>query len=478
MGNQHASRRGERGFTMIEVMIAATVLVVGVLATFQLMDTASGATARNSARLGAQGLAREITEYARATDYDKLQPLTLETALRQRPSLTGTGSPWTIRRRGTTYTVTDSVCTFDDPKDGLASTPPNNPCPAAAAVNTQVDANPDDFRRVTITLAWKVRGLATKMTQSALIVNPAGGLGPRIITFTDPGNVDQTASSLSWGSGGLTTSSAAGVHWSVDDGISQGDAVGGPTSWSFTWNLGAEKLTPLTLDGTWVPDGNYVVQVQAVDSRGVPGEARDIVVHVNRHDPAQVSNLAGGYNARFGGVVDLHWDRYAERDVLGYRVYRDGSTLVCPSSGGGYISDNNCTDASPGAAGSTHTYTVKAVDCKPLYNATCNNEGVGNDLPVTLSAGSAPAAVTTVTATIVDGLPKLTWTAVPGAQFYRIYRDSGTGLSGRYDQTITSDATYTDPHPGNSTQHTYWVTAVGSTFNESAPSPAVTSPGP
>jgi prepilin-type N-terminal cleavage/methylation domain-containing protein len=478
MGNQHASRRGERGFTMIEVMIAATVLVVGVLATFQLIDTASGATARNSARLGAQGLAREIVEYARATDYDKLQPLTLETALRQRPSLTGTASPWKITRRGVTYTVTDTVCTFDDPKDGLASTPPSNACPAAAAVNTIVDANPDDFRRVTINLSWKIRGLAAKMTQSALIVNPAGALGPRITRFDDPGNVDQTAASISWGSGTLQSSSAAGVHWNVDDGISQGDATGGPTSWAFTWQLGVPKLSPLTLDGTWVPDGNYTIQAQAVDGRGVPGEARDVVVHINRHPAAQVSGLAGGYNARFGGVVDLHWQRYGERDVVGYRVYRDGSTLVCPSSGSGYITGVTCTDANPGgSAGSSHTYTVKAVDCNPLWSATCNRDGAATDLPVTLTAGAAPLPVVAVTATIVDGLPKLSWLGVPGAQFYRIYRDTGTGLSDRYDETITSDPTYTDPHPGNTTQHTYWVTAVGSSFNESAASPPVTSPG-
>jgi hypothetical protein len=92
-------------------------------------------------------------------------------------------------------------------------------------------------------------------------------------------------------------------------------------------------------------------------------------------------------------------------------------------------------------------------------------------------AGAEPAtpmglAVTTDTA----GLPALTWTPVPDGElpirFYRIYRDAGTGLEGRYDVTITEDPTYTDPKPATS-GHTYWVTAVDSALNESSPSDPV-----
>jgi hypothetical protein len=75
----------------------------------------------------------------------------------------------------------------------------------------------------------------------------------------------------------------------------------------------------------------------------------------------------------------------------------------------------------------------------------------------------------------VDGLPVLDWPDPPagsGIRFYRIYRDTGTGLADRYDETITNDTTYTDPSPGTS-GHTYWVTAVDSNFNESAPSAPV-----
>jgi prepilin-type N-terminal cleavage/methylation domain-containing protein len=483
MGNLSASRRGERGFTLIEVLVASTVLLLAAFAAFQLIDGANATTTVNGARVGATNLTRELTEYARGTDYDQLQPSTLVDALRKNAPVAGSGpSPWTIDRRGVTYTVTASVCTYDDPKDGLAdpATPPNFPCSTSTTTTTPKDVNPDDFRRVTINLAWKVRGRAGKMTQAVLVVNPSGGLGPRITAFDQPaGDINSDGvTSVSWGAGLklTTTATAAGVHWTTDDGLRQGDASGGPTDWSFTWSLGSPKLSPLTVDGSWVLDGNYTVQAQAVDGRGVPGDSRVVTVHVNRHPPAAVAGFEGGFDAQ-RGVVDMHWNAYPERDVRGYRVYR-GSTLVCPSDGSSYTTKRVCADPTPGPVGSTQTYSLVAVDCTSLAVTMCSpREGTPTTKQITLTAGPALPAPGPITATVVDGLPKLDWPAVTGAKFYRIYRDTGTGLNDRYDETITSDPTYTDPHPGNTTQHTYWVTAVGSSFNESAASPSVTSPG-
>jgi hypothetical protein len=84
----------------------------------------------------------------------------------------------------------------------------------------------------------------------------------------------------------------------------------------------------------------------------------------------------------------------------------------------------------------------------------------------------------------VDGLPVVTWTAPSvnaGAgqrpiRFYRIYRDGGTSLNDRYDVTVNASTTWTDPNPGNSTAHKYWVSAVDDRNNESNPSNQVFSP--
>jgi hypothetical protein len=265
------------------------------------------------------------------------------------------------------------------------------------------------------------------------------------------------------------------VHWSVDDGVSGGDAGGGSSQWGFDWKLG----TPFDPSGEWVRDGSYTIQAQAFDSRGVPGEARLVTVHVNRHAPRAVTGLAGGYN-KTQGVVDMRWDRYDERDLQGYRVVRLlDNKQVCPA-GGGVQQGLSCTDRTPLLASA---YRVFAVDCTDLKATACaQRDGAGNDtLAITLVAGTAPDAPTGLTAAVIDGKPTLTWTppaTVPDGpvRFYRIYRDTGTGLDDRYDETVTRDPTYTDPKPGSTTAHKYWVTAVDQNFNESAPSAPVLAP--
>jgi fibronectin type 3 domain-containing protein len=96
---------------------------------------------------------------------------------------------------------------------------------------------------------------------------------------------------------------------------------------------------------------------------------------------------------------------------------------------------------------------------------------------VPLTSATPPSEPTNLTAATVDGLPVLTWDAPASGtvRFYRIYRDTGTGLGDRYDETITNQTTYTDPRPGSTTVHRYWVTAVGPDFQESAPSNDATS---
>lgn len=473
--------RDPSGFSLVEVLMAALILLVGAGAAFSLIDSANRSVTFNSARVGATNLARELTEFARTTDYDLLQDGQAVSALRQHASIAGTlsGSAWTIERRGVTYTVDTDVCTFDDPKDGLGAPAPDNACPTAAPVaGAPTEVNPDDFRRVTYTLSWNVRSRPGSMTQAALVVNPAGGLGPRIEEFTEP-TAQITGDQVRWGGAlplNLRSTPAASVRWSADDGVSAGDAGGGATDWGFDWDLGTEFSTT----DDWVRDGTYTLQAQAKDSRGVPGEAKLITVHVNRHPPAAVTGFTAGYNPRtgFGGpdVVDMRWNRYDERDLRGYRVIRlsDGQE-ICPVQ-----KELSCTDDDPPPLGSV--YRVVAVDCVDLKASTCDHQdGTPVDIVVPMVAVAAPDAPTGLTASVVDGKPTLSWTppaTVPNGpiQFYRIYRDTGTGLSDRYDETVTSSPSYVDPNPGSTTAHEYWVTAVDTDFNESPASAPVVSP--
>jgi hypothetical protein len=467
-------------------MIAAMIVVVGAGAAFSLIDSANRAVSSNSARIGATNLSRELSEYARGTDYDLLQPAQVVAALRKHPTIEGTinGGKWEIQRRGVTYSIAVSACTFDDPKDGFSATAPPNPCPAAAAVaGAPSEVNPDDFRKVTFDVTWTARSRSGKASQSALIVNPNGGLGPRVTDFTQL-ETQVTADSVPWGGGLniLKSTPAAAVHWTTDD-LSGGDAAGGPTNWGFTWDLG----TRFSTTAPWVHDGIYTVQAQAFDSRGVPGEAKLVTVHINRGVPGAVTGLVAGYNAP-KGVVDLRWNRYDERDLQGYVVVAhdiDGTeTQICPTTGD-LQQGVSCTDPGPLPA-TGRTYFVYAADCRDLkFSSYCIRRGTEAVTPLIKptsgDAAKAPGQPTGLTASVVDGKPTLTWTA-PAAgpngpiRFYRIYRDTGTTLADRYDETVTGAANYTDPNPGDTTAHRYWVTAVDQNFNESVPSDPVLAP--
>ena len=346
---------GQAGFTLVELMAACLVLAVGVLGSFTLLDTANKTISSNNGRVAGTNLTREIAEYARGTDYDLLTPTQVEASLRTRARIAGTGATgaWDIERRGEVYRVTPTVCVFDDPKDGLAATPPANPCtPAATAIaGAPTEINPDDFRRLTLTLAWKDRQGSHQMRQTALIVNPSGGLGPRITNFPEPAAQITSGTQVSWTGGTpVTTTPADALTWTASDGLSQGSIAGSASSsWTFNWDLGTSGTPPFVFDGT------YLVSAQAFDARGVPGETRSVSVHVNRRVAFAPPSLTAGRNVQHGGVVDLDWQRNSERDVVGYRVWRVSGlgftrTQICDDAGLSYTVKTSCTDTSPAAS--------------------------------------------------------------------------------------------------------------------------------
>ena len=181
----------ERGYTLVELLVAAFVLVVGMAGAFTLLNGANRATVTNNARMGANNLARELLEDARSVDYDQLTPSGIMPVLQAKAGVTGNPTPWIVARRGIKFTVTTNVCTFDDPKDNIAATPPANVCTPqapvpASATGLDPEAQPDDFRRVTVTVDWNTGNGNRSYKQVSLINNPSGGLGPRITQFDPP----------------------------------------------------------------------------------------------------------------------------------------------------------------------------------------------------------------------------------------------------------------------------------------------------
>ena len=470
----HAARA--HGFTLVEVMVASAILMMGLIGTFSMVDRAQKTTQANGSRTVALNLAREVLEQARSLEYTELTPATLVPQLRSRPNMAGaitSAGQWQITRRRQVITIQASVCTFDDPADGLSPVAPQNPCTAATPLTgAPVETNPDDFRRVTLTLTWLAAGQAHRMTQTAQINNPSGGTGPKITRLPDPFTLQVTTGVNIPFVVESTTSTT--VRWSMDDGVSMGDANGGPTLWGFNWNIGTVGI------GSWTVDGTYTASVQPFDSRGVPGERRAATVLLNRRVPLAPGNLAGGRSAANGGVVELEWTANPERDILGYRVYRTGSTSIksriCPPPAAGadaVVTGLACTDTDPGPQ---PLYTVVAVD-RPVIGTPSSGtrEGDASTLLVGGVPLSQPGAPLAVAAVVLNGRVTLTW--LPGVgvgaaepSFYRIYRD---GV--RVDRTVGKlPLSFTDPVALDGNVHRYTVTAVNDTFNESGHSAEVT----
>jgi Tfp pilus assembly protein PilV len=452
--------RDEDGFTLIEVMAAALVLVVGMLSILAVLQQGMQKTSLNRQRVTATNLVREITEAARTVTYASITNAQAAAALQAaKPELASTSSgSWTVKRGSTTYTVAVIACAFDDPADKIAATAPAGKC-ADNPGGTTGDPNGDDFRRITVELTWPEIGRPSRtqvVRQTTLIVNPSGGIGPRILSF--PNAADVTSGSTATFT--VTTTPSDALHWNADDGRSQGDASGGPTTWTITWSLKSANANDAVLDGT------YTVTAQALDDRGVVGDTKLATVTINRSAPRPVTNFTGGHDTRDGDWVDLQWSLNAERDITGYRVFwagpngsvgdADDQLVPCAGSVGGKLprNVNTCQHLTP-PAGATRYYIH-------AYDSSLPS-------PATVLDVSAPSARPEQPGTVsVSGLedPTLEWTAPPGPApaFYRIYRD-GTAIADRFSRT--GDLTFTDVTA--ETPHRYWVTAVDDTYNESLP---------
>lgn len=472
MPSSRPTAGAQDGFSLVEVLVASVILIVGLLGTFVLFDGANRTTEQNSARIGAANLAREVIEHARSLDYAFLTPSRIEAELRAKPGIEGNASGWIVRRRNVDYTVSARVCTFDDPKDGLAAAgqQPSDPCPTATSSSaTKPDSNPDDFRRVDVTLTWNATYQDRTATQHTLIPNPSGSLGPRVRSVSEPTVQISTGDRVDFTA---TTDSAATLRWTADDTRSGGTLTGPATSWSFTWLLG----DPATSTG--VVDGRYTVTVQALNGLGSTGAAKFASVAINRSHPSTPPGFRGGRNERYAGTVDLRWNRAPERDILGYRLYR-----VSPSGRQQIFQTETATEFTDRSAPSgTLTYELVALDREDLKNpASAIRESITPAGVVVAAPGPVPATPTGLTATTVDGSgPRLQWSQPAGGNviFFRIYRaaDDQTGrkptIDDRYAYTLTSDPAWTDPKPVAGLT-TYWVSAVDESFNESPPSDPV-----
>ena len=455
--------RRHDGFTLVEVLVAALVLVVGVLGVLGLVTQANRVTSRTKAREAAVNLGRELVEAARAVPYGDLVPTRVQGQIAAQPGLADetAGAPWEVRRRGVTYTLTATACAIDDPGDGLGDHTGVPFCADSAATGTN-DASPDDYKRVSVDVSWRDAAETRVVTQTAVINNGGSAFAPAVITLpSSPASPVLGGTSVSFTA---TTTRAEELRWYVD-GIERGVVAGPGTSFSFSWSLAG------------VVDGVYLVSASAFDRYGESGAGRTATMVVNRAAPAKPAGVVGGRNGLWGAnVVDLRWNPNPERDITAYKVFRQaGST---PADTDPIVCETTPDDRSPYActddkapAGSVRYYVRAFAPARPPATGTEPSALPGSAEALQVNeANKRPGAPLTVQLYYgADGAATLTWT--PAADLdgtisgYRIYRDDNGSWQKRYDAAGAGELSWKD-RPGSGA-HRYWITAIDDKLAES-----------
>lgn len=496
----------ERGFTLIEVLVAAVVLVVGLLAVFGMLGVASHDGSTNRQRQAETSLAREVIENARSLGYAQLVSATIASALG--PDITGStvsGSSLLVNRSIYSFRVSLTACSLDNPDDGYGNhaSPPisgGSWCPDVAASGT-TDTNADDYKRLSVTVTPS--GPQTRPTVQETVLLYAGPThGPAIsclsVNATCPGTNQLVTSGSSLTFNVTSTSQAAAIQWLVNGNPPPAAQIPAgavdpyvPTSTSsqFTWSYPPA-------------DGSYAIAAAGYDANGNAGTRSTLQVTLNRHVAIPPATVNAGWNDQINGV-DIQWVPSVDQDVLRYRVYHqvgNGAPTVVP--GCGQVNGTSCTDlsapsphppAAPVCAQPPQSYTqanpywVVGVDTDPTTGAPRESTQLSPKVDANL-CDHAPSAPVGLTGSLASGAVTLTWQAPaspvdpdPGdsIQAWRIYRwpsgqiaqfpGSRLQLVGAVDSSGNAVTSFTDhsPDPGGIAQN-YCVTSVDSHLDESA----------
>jgi prepilin-type N-terminal cleavage/methylation domain-containing protein len=478
MAAQRVVVRDERGFTLIEVMVAIMILVVGIAGAIAMIDGANARTLDTKQREAATALTREVIEAARSIPYNQLNP-NMVTLIQTIPGLedTSAGTEWTVERRNQVYTVSASVCSVDDEQDGFGNTVDGPFCAGAGGGGT-ADRNPDDYKRVTVEVTWQRGSVERSIEQAGIVNNDASAVGPTVdFTNQTPGGLGTTTITVDTATISFNVQAeddAVAIRFAVDGVVK--DTAEANTA-VFTWDIN-------TADEQ-VADGTYVVSVTAFDDEDTPGPTRSRTIRLNRLVPAAPGDVFGGWNSRTGfalkDIVELQWARNLEPDVTGYRVYRKVGTsdqLVCDFTF--EPTRTECQDLDPPEGVPLH-YWVVAYDKDPF---TGDPRGGGITELFPNRATTAPSQPATLTASVDGDTVVLDWPDSPAASpsytgsnvvFYRVYRD-GTALGNRIARTSQDNLTIYRDIGAAGAGHTYWVSAVDENFSESAPLGPVSEP--
>lgn len=432
--------RDEHGFTIVETLVAAVVLLVGMAGVVTVVDQASSTTTSVKAREQGTALNRELIEAAHSIPYGSLTPSTLVSTVQAMPGLAnaGAGQGWTITRRGIVYTVAMGVCSVDDAADGLGAHTANTFCADGA-------------------------GTATPATCAKLIGSPA--------------NIAGTAAAVGAGNAigdcGLDTNHDGFVDNLVDPNSTNCPATGTcdtqPEDYKrlvvlVTWDRGGGSR--YVLDSSTVPFGGLATAptVTSLTPGGVNADgtgAYDIVPDANGSTPSSITFTATT-------------DRQAQSVIWSVNG-TDQATVAGPGTTFTFtwnIGTAGASETSPSsgeAVDGSYLITARAVNAAGLHGASYSDSMVLNRrVPFPVPSGSFIAGLN-------NGSVNAQWSPDPFDKDlvgYVVYRQQSTGGASAACGSLASPIpppantaatmTCTDSNPGSPPVN-YWVVAVDRT---------------
>src|SRR3954468_23494656 len=459
--------RDESGFTLVEILVAITILVIGVLGVTTMISVSDRTTVVNNSRQGATAVVRRALETSRSLSFRSIKSATLASAIQTAsPDLaTTTAGTWKVARDGYVYTLDATVCRVDDDSAGYG--PHDSADPLFCADNTTTgtaDTQPGDYKRVAVTATWTANGQTKTMKQVTLV--PPGGVGDA------PAAIDVPPTSPTASAGqpllistrpnptqivfsATTTNNPGYMSWLIDGSPlltcppTNTSCSGSGNAWSFTWTIGTptidttagspnqNKCVAPTGSSTYVYDGTYQVGAEPLDSNGLAGTASSTPVTINRCAPIQPPNFnATGRDKFQSGAIDIEWDDNPEGDLVGYKVFRGTSLAdgvpVCPPNASDPPTQgmHTCIDPSPPAyiKSSPLYYGVYAYD---QDTAGAVRGGALSYIEVNQAQNAAPKTPSDLAASASGGKVNVTWT-IPASpldpdagdtiEAFRVYR--------------------------------------------------------
>ncbi len=451
-------RRGERGLTLIELIIAGAIATLFFAAAVPMFGTALEASRSDQMRVVAETIAQQKIEQIRELQFDQLSKLT-DGSVNLTTWMGGAFNPTVssyVGTQGKTYTVAYTV-TFN----------PTNAAPTAAQ-NAQV----------TVTVSWvdvaygKGTHNTAQVTLETVISRQFSGPGVQNVTLSPLNGLNQLDS-------GPTT---INVYITPQDAGTNNSGVGSVTV--TVADVNNSTFTPVALTATAVSNGVFTTSwnqsgatandtfsftAQATNASQTPGNP--FVVNaklVTGQNPNPVTNFV---IAPGNQCLLLTWDNSTATDFNHYELWRGPSSssmtpLVTNLQASGYI-DTGLTN------GTTYYYEVRVVD----NDGNPSTWVTGSKAPAVQSDTVTPGMPANFTAVRSNANASLSWNVpsagTSGIAGYLIYRDAQPYARYAPGGTAGSLVTYSDVI-GYSVAHTYSVVAFNGVGLVSAATPTLT----